>query len=129
MSSSNHRLLLQWVLWLIAVHSICFGMALIIFPTGWIEFFGFQLREKFFADQGGVFHLIISLAYIIAALDPENSKKFVFLSYMTKFAAAAFLFSYYLFDRPIFMVLLSGVGDLMMGLAILISYRLYIKSS
>ncbi|MCX6286096.1 MAG: hypothetical protein NTY96_03195 [Bacteroidetes bacterium] len=128
MTSSNSRLLLQWVLWLIAIHSICFGLALIIFPSGWIEFFGFQLQEKFFADQGGVFHLIISLAYIMAALAPENSKKLVILSCVTKFTAAVFLFSYYLFDRPIIMVLFSGAGDLMMGLAILISYRLYIRS-
>jgi len=127
MKALNYRLIMQWILWLIAVHSICFGLALIIFPAGWIEFFGFQLQEKFFADQGGVFHLIISLAYIMAALDPENSKKFVILSCVTKFTAAVFLFSYYLFDRQIFMVLISGFGDLLMGLAILISYRLYIR--
>jgi hypothetical protein len=120
---------MQWILWLIAIHSICFGLALIVFPAGWIEIFGFQLQEKFFADQGGVFHLIISLAYIMAALDPENSKKFVILSCVTKFTAAVFLFSYFLFDRQIFMVLVSGVGDLLMGLAIFISYRLYIKYS
>jgi hypothetical protein len=65
----------------------------------------------------------------MAALDPENSKKFVILSCVTKFTAAVFLFSYFLFDRQIFMVLVSGVGDLLMGLAIFISYRLYIKYS
>ena len=41
---------MQWILWLIAIHSICFGLALIVFPAGWIEIFGFQLQEKFFAD-------------------------------------------------------------------------------
>ncbi|MCX6280644.1 MAG: hypothetical protein NTU51_01610 [Bacteroidetes bacterium] len=128
MTSINSRLLLQWVLWLIAIHSICFGLALISFPSGWINFFGFQLQEKFFADQGGVFHLIISLAYIMAALSPENSLKLIILSCVTKFTAALFLFSYFLFDKPIFMVLVSGIGDLLMGLAILFSYRLYIRS-
>lgn len=128
MTTTNSRLLLQWVLWLIAIHSICFGLALIIFPSGWISFFGFQLQEKFFADQGGVFHLIISLAYIMAALSPENSRKLIILSCVTKFTAALFLFSYFLFDKPIFMVLVSGIGDLLMGLAILFSYRLYIRS-
>ncbi len=129
MNTANRRLLLQWILWLIAIHSICFGFILIVFPPLWIEYFGFQLREKFFADQGGVFHLIISLAYIMAALSPETSKKLIILSCVTKFTASVFLFSYFLFDRPIIMVLLSGVADLMMGLAILASYRFYIKST
>jgi len=128
MTTSNRRLLLQWILWLIAIHSICFGLALIIFPSAWIEYFGFQLSEKFFADQGGVFHLIISLAYIMAALAPESSKRFIILSCVTKFTAAVFLFSYFLFDRPIIMVFLSGIGDLLMGLAILFTY-LYFKKS
>ena len=128
MSPLNRRLLLQWTLWLIAIHSICFGLALIIFPSAWIEFFGFRLEEKFFADQGGVFHLIISLAYIMAALAPETSKKFIILSCVTKFTAAVFLFSYFLFDRPIIMVFVSGLGDLLMGLAILFAYRFYIRS-
>jgi hypothetical protein len=129
MNISNRRLLLQWILWLIAIHSICFGLALIIFPSSWIEYFGFRLEEKFFADQGGVFHLIISLAYIMAALAPETSKKFVILSCVTKFTAAIFLFSYFLFDRQIIMVFLSGIGDLMMGLAIFLAYRYYIRST
>jgi len=128
MSPLNRRLLLQWILWLIAIHSICFGLALIIFPSAWIEFFGFRLEEKFFADQGGVFHLIISLAYIMAALAPETSKKFIILSCVTKFTAAVFLFSYFLFDRPIIMVFVSGIGDLLMGLAILFAYQFYIRS-
>lgn len=129
MSPSNRRLLLQWILWLIAIHSICFGLALIIFPSAWIEFFGFRLEEKFFADQGGVFHLIISLAYIMAALAPETSKKFIILSCVTKFTAAVFLFSYFLFDSQIIMVFVSGIGDLLMGLAILFAYRFYIRST
>jgi len=129
MSTSNRRLLLQWILWLIAIHSICFGLALIIFPSAWIEYFGFRLEEKFFADQGGVFHLIISFAYIMAALAPETSKKFIVLSCVTKFTAAVFLFSYFLFDRTIIMVFVSGIGDLMMGLAILLAYRFYIRST
>ena len=129
MKNIRYDILLKWILWLVAIHSICFGISLVILPISVIELFGFHLTEKFFADQGGVFHLIISLAYIMAALDPENSKKFVILSCVTKFTAAVFLFSYFLFDRQIFMVLVSGVGDLLMGLAIFISYRLYIKYS
>jgi hypothetical protein len=33
MNTANRRLLLQWILRLIAIHSICFGLTLIIFPV------------------------------------------------------------------------------------------------
>ena len=124
-----YRRLFQWILWLIAIHSFCFGLALIIFPCEWVEFFGFQLQEKFFADQGGVFHLIISLVYIMAARCPENSKPFVIIACVTKMTAAVFLLSYFTFERQIAMVLLSGIMDFSMGLAILLSYRLYLIRS
>jgi hypothetical protein len=127
MKKINHRKLLQWILWLIAVHSICFGLALIVLPISFIELFGFELYEKFFAVQGGVFHIIISTAYIMAAWNPESSGKLIFLSCFTKFSAAVFLFSYYFFENQIFMVFFSGVGDLLMGIAILLSYRLYLQ--
>jgi hypothetical protein len=128
MKQSNYRKLLQWVLWLIACHSIGFGLALIILPVDILELFGFQLYEKFFAVQGGVFHLIISAAYIMAARQPESSDRLIFLSCFTKFSATIFLFSYFVFEKQIFMVLLAGAGDFLMGLAILFAYRLYMKS-
>jgi hypothetical protein len=128
MKRIDYRKILQWVLVLIAIHSICFGLALIILPIEIIELFGFRLEEKFFAVQGGVFHLIISAAYIMAAWKPENSARLVFLSCLTKFSATVFLFSYYVFEKHILMVFLAGVGDFMMGLAILFSYRIYIKN-
>ena len=127
MKQRNYRKILQWVLWLVAIHSIGFGLALIILPKGIIELFGFQLAEKFFAVQGGVFHLIISAAYIMAARKPESSDRLIFLSCFTKFSATIFLFSYFVFEKQIFMVFIAGIGDLLMGLAILFSYRLYRK--
>ena len=73
MRTIRYDLLLKWVLWLIAIHSICFGISLVVLPIPFIEFFGFSLKEKFFADQGGVFHLIVAVAYIWAALDLADS--------------------------------------------------------
>ncbi|MDP1620747.1 MAG: hypothetical protein Q8M08_00265 [Bacteroidales bacterium] len=127
MKHINYRKLMQWVLVLIALHSIGFGLALIILPINIIELFGFQLYEKFFAVQGGMFHLIISVAYIMAALKPEDSGRLIFLSCFTKFSAAIFLFSYFAFEKQIFMVFIAGAGDLLMGLAILITYILFRK--
>ncbi|MCK9423050.1 MAG: hypothetical protein M0Q38_10665 [Bacteroidales bacterium] len=121
------RTLLVLVLWLIAIHSICFGISLIVLPCRVIEFFGFSLSEKFFAVQGGVFHLIISYAYITAALNPKGSKQMIILSCITKFSATLFLFGYYLFVKQIPMVLVSGVLDCLMGVVILILYLMFIN--
>jgi hypothetical protein len=125
MRTVRFDLLLKWALWLIAIHSICFGISLVIFPIPVIEFFGFRLVEKFFADQGGVFHLIVAVAYIWAALDLENSFKLIVLSVVTKFTATLFLLCYYLFASHIIMILFSGIIDFLMGFAILSLYLLY----
>jgi len=123
----NFRKILQWFLWLIAIHSIGFGIALVVLPIPVIEFFGFQLEEKFFAVQGGVFHIVVSLAYIMAALDLDNAKKLIVLSCTAKFMATLFLLTYYFFVSHIFMVILSGIADFLMGLAILITYLMFLK--
>jgi len=124
-SKTTSRTMLIWALWMIALHSIGFGLALIIFPCSVIEFFGFTISQKFFATQGGVFHLIISYAYIRAALNPEHSKDLIILSCITKFSATLFLFSYYLFGTQIITVLLSGFVDFLMGSTLLILFLLF----
>jgi hypothetical protein len=129
MKGINYSQLLRWILWLIAIHSICYGLALIIFPASFFSFFGFDLPEKFFADQGGVFHLIISAAYIMAARDLQHSRKLIFLSYFTKFSATVFLISYFLFAGRLWIILFSGILDFLMGLAILLAYLGYKKQT
>jgi len=125
--ATSIRRFLILVLWLIAIHSICFGISLIILPIHIIEIFGFTLQEKFFAVQGGVFHLIISYAYITAALNPEKSEKMIILSIYTKFSAAIFLFAYFFFEKHIFMVITSGIIDLLMGLTVMVLYFLFTR--
>jgi hypothetical protein len=117
--------ILKWVLWLVALHSIGFGISLIVLPVSVIEFFGFHLAEKFFAVQGGVFHIVVSLAYIMAALDLTHASKLIILSCTAKFMATIFLLSYYFFEKHIFMVAFSGIADFFMGLTILVLYLLY----
>jgi hypothetical protein len=121
----NYELFLKWILWLVALHSFCFGVSLIVLPINVIEFFGFQLEEKFFAVQGGVFHIVVSIVYVMAALDLKNSVKMIILACTAKFMATLFLLSYYFFVRHIFMVIFSGFADFLMGLAILVLYLLY----
>jgi len=127
MKKLRYDLLLKWILWLVAIHSICFGISLIILPVPVIEFFGFRLTEKFFADQGGVFHLVVAVAYIWAALDLENSFKLIVLSCTAKFVATIFLLSYFFFVDPKLMVIFSGIADFLMGFTILVLYIFYRK--
>ncbi|MEI7662542.1 MAG: hypothetical protein WCK34_10100 [Bacteroidota bacterium] len=129
MKQLSYRKLMQWVLALVACHSIGFGLALIVLPVDILELFGFHLYEKFFAVQGGVFHLIISAAYIMAAMQPESSGKLIFLSCFTKFSATIFLFLYFFCEKMIIMVFFAAIGDFLMGLAILFSYILYRRYS
>ena len=124
-SKLDYALLLKWILWLIAIHSFCFGVSLIVLPIPVIEFFGFRLVEKFFAVQGGVFHIVVSLAYIMAAMDLQNAKKLIILSCTAKFMATIFLISWFIFGSHIFMVIFSGIADFLMGIAILSLYLLY----
>jgi hypothetical protein len=123
----RYDLLLKWILWLVAIHSISFGISLVILPINVIELFGFHLTEKFFADQGGVFHLVVAVAYIWAALDLENSFKLIVLSCTAKFVATIFLLSYFIFVDQKFMVIFSGIADFLMGFTILVLYILYRK--
>jgi hypothetical protein len=120
--------LLPLILWLVGIHSVGFGLSLIILPCSVIELFGFTLSQKFFATQGGVFHIIISYAYFRAARQPESNRELVYLSIFTKFMATIFLFSYYFLGDQILIVILSAFMDFFMGLAILAAYFLFTRA-
>ena len=57
------------VLWLVAMHSFCVGVCLIVMPASLFSYFGFGIGEKFFATQGGVFHIVMSICYFIVAFN------------------------------------------------------------
>jgi hypothetical protein len=121
------RRLLVIVLWLVGIHSLCFGLSLVILPCSILEFFGFTISEKFYATQGGVFHLIICYAYFKSAIQPENSDDLIILACITKFSATVFLFMYFLFGKQILIILLSGILDFLMGLSILLLFLAFRK--
>ncbi len=112
-------------LWLIALHSFIVGLFLILFPPGLLNRFGFEVTEKFFPTQAGVFHLVMAAIYIFAVRRIKRCVDLVQLSIFIKFLAAIFLFSYYFFIESIALVILSGAGDLLMGMILLI---LFIRS-
>jgi len=124
---SDITLLLKLYLWLIAIHSFIVGVVLIVLPCDALAFFGFEIIEKFFSTQGGVFHIVMTVAYILAAVNLGKSDLLIYFSITAKFIATVFLFSYFLFKNPIWTVLLSGFGDLLMGMILLVIFVNYKK--
>lgn len=109
---------------LLAIHSCLVGIGLLVMPDSLISFFGFNnVTERFFPSQGGVFHIIMAAGYSIAAIDLKKYEIMVLFSLIVKMTAALFLFVYYFFIDAVWLVLLSGFTDLIMGIIILLLYK------
>lgn len=113
---------------LVALHSFCVGLGLIFLPASQMALMGFNISENFFPDQGGVFHIIMSIAYILPVIDVKKYYSFIFFTIIVKFIATLFLFIYYLFIDQILMVLISGIFDFLIGFVLLIIYNWYKKT-
>jgi len=124
---SSKAQMLRIFLWLIAVHSFVVGIVLIILPGESLAFFGFEIIEKFFSTQGGVFHIVMSIAYGLAAEKLGKSDLVIYFSIAAKFIATIFLFSYFLLKNFILVVAFSGAGDLIMGILLLVLFVNYKK--
>lgn len=120
---SNNSNLLQALLFLIALHSFIAGLLLIVLSPEQLSFFGFEVQEKFFSTQGGVFHIVMSVAYVMGAMKPRESEQIITFAIIAKFIATFFLISYFLFKNSIWIVLLSGIGDFLMGVILLIVFQ------
>ena len=126
----NPGILLSTVLWLIAAHSIAMGLALIIQPDILMEWSGFRSEyEHFFPAQGGVFHLLMAVAYIMGAI---NSKKYHYLivfSIIVKAVATTFLIVYCITVEFKWTILIFGFVDGVMGAMIFIAlaYNLHFQ--
>lgn len=108
---------------LIALHTFLIGVALIILPADLFSIFGYNnLNEPFFAIQAGVFHIVLSIGYIVAV--NEKCKERYFLQYiiLIKFIAFVFLILYYLIAANIPVIILSAIIDLILGILLLMFY-------
>jgi hypothetical protein len=122
----DRRKILSVILWLIAVHSFTVGVGMILMPTALIEFLGFKSGlDRFFSYQGGVFHIIMAVAYLLAAQRAGRFEVLILFSIIVKLSATVFLFIYYLFVTQILLVLFSGVTDFLMGISVLWAYTSY----
>ena len=110
------RILLQ----LIALHSLLVGLGLILLPFGALSWLGFTVDPyRFFSTQGGVFHVVMCIAYWMAARDPLNERSLLIFIISAKWIALLFLSLYYLFMEMVLVVALSAVSDGLMGLLVL----------
>lgn len=114
---------LQIILILVCLHSFMVGVGLIFMPGKLMPFFGLAVPvEKFFQVQGGIFHIVMAIAYFIAALWYDRNKGLILFIILSKFLATVFLFSFYFLVEMAWIILFSGIADCLMGLAILWIY-------
>jgi energy-coupling factor transporter transmembrane protein EcfT len=122
--------ILSVFLWLVALHSFIVGIGLIILPSSVFELLEFELTfDRFFSTQGGVFHIAMSVGYAIAAYDKIKFRQIILFSIIVKFIATVFLITYFLFITSQWLVILSGISDLLMGVSILYLYRVLVKEN
>jgi hypothetical protein len=119
---------ISFFLWLVAIHSFLVGIGLIFLPSSAFEFLGFKSAfDRFFSTQGGVFHIAMSVCYALAGYDKIKYKQLIIFSIIVKFLATIFLFSYYVLISSQWLIILSGVSDLLMGIALFYLFRLLKK--
>jgi hypothetical protein len=115
---------LSYFLFLIGIHSFAVGVGLLFIPPSILDFFGLiDYKESFFQAQGGVFHIAMSVAYIMAGRDVSKSIKLIQFIIIVKFLAFLFLMIYYFFVTSAWLILISGLGDGLMGLIVFLLFQ------
>jgi len=115
---------LEWLLYLVSFHSFFVGLALIAHPAPVMIFFGYSpITEHFFPVQGGVFHIIMAVGYYLGARDMKKHSCLIVFAIIIKAFATVFLFTYFIFFDPIYMILLSGIGDGLMALLVYWAFK------
>ena len=120
--------LLSTVLGLVAIHSLAMGLILIAQPAALMKFAGFNPDcEHFFPTQGGVFHLLMFVVYLMGAIHIEKYHHFIVFSIFVKAVATFFLIMYCFANEFKWIVFLSGIGDGVMGLMIFLAFQQYLR--
>ncbi len=121
--------LLSMVLWIVAFHTLVVGLILITQPAVLMRFAGFGTGcDHFFPAQGGVFHLLVFVIYMMGAIQVEKYYYFIVFSIFVKAVATLFLLIYCFAVEFKWVVLLSGIADGIMGLMIFSALQFYLHS-
>lgn len=117
------------VLVLVAIHTLAFGLTLIAQPAVLMDFAGFNPDcDHFFPAQGGVFHLLMFVVYLMGATHIEKYHLFIVFSIFVKAVATFFLMMYCFIAEFKWVIFLSGIGDGVMGLMIFLVFQHYLRS-
>jgi len=116
---------LKILLWLVAIHSLFTGIFLVTGTVEMFHFFGFHYHGGFFAVQGGVFHLVMVIAYMMTAYNLKKDGLLIWFCISAKVMAAVFLLLYFAIMEQTWIIFISGVLDLIMGLLLLLFFNRY----
>ena len=120
----NARRRLILFMWLVALHSFAVFLGLILIPAAQLSRFGLQnYSAGFFQAQGGVFHLVMSVAYLMAVKYLDETPALIYFSVSAKSIAVIFLLVYYFTAESAWIILLSAFGDGLMAMLIYLLYK------
>jgi hypothetical protein len=112
------------VLYLVALHSFITGLALVVHPALLMKLIGFDsICERFFPAQGGVFHILMAIAYTMGAVNVKKYHCLIVFAIIVKSGATLFLLVYCFTIEFKWIILLFGIGDGLMGLTIFLSLQ------
>jgi hypothetical protein len=115
---------LKVFLWLIALHSLSVGIGLILFSSSYLEIFGFNnYSYTFFQAQGGVFHIVMCVAYLMASKYMYKSPDLINFSILAKSMATVFLIVYFLIKEQSWMIIMSAFVDAAMAIILFYLYK------
>ena len=122
--------ILSTVLYLVALHSFLTGLALVVQPAWSLKLVGFSpICERFFPTQGGVFHILMAVAYVMGAVNAKKYHYVIVFAIIVKSAATLFLLTYCFVVEFKWIILLFGIGDGLMGLMMFLSFQYYLHFS
>ena len=120
--------ILKIFLWLVTFHSMVAGIILIEGTPEIFYFFGFTDQIGFFSVQAGVFHLVMGVAYLMTIYTLRKESVIIWFCITAKMMATVFLVLYFILFDPIWIVLVSGIGDFLMGLLMWMFFMNYKRS-
>lgn len=110
------RKTIKVLLWLYAIHSTLVALGLVFIPSKYLNIFGLlNYQGSFFQTQAGVFHLVMAVAYAIAAQKADPCCPLIWFIIIAKSMAFVFLLIYYLFFEQAWIIGVSAVGDGLMA--------------
>ena len=113
--------ILKWFLFLVALHSFIVGIGLICITNQLRILLGFSpSMEQFFQTQGGIFHIVMAIAYTMGGYNQQKYYSLITFAIIVKLCASVFLFTYYTLINSSLLILLSGVTDFIILIVLIV---------